>query len=133
MMMTEKEIASFLSELSDGPETRGGAAVKKVRFPPLDSFRPERTINTGLSHLENIRVTISAELGETRMKFREILNLDVGSVIHLDKSAGDAINIYINDQKAALGEIIVVNDNFAVRINSIDPPKNIRRVVKDGQ
>ncbi|SHF37102.1 FliM/FliN family flagellar motor switch protein [Desulforamulus putei] len=126
-MMTEKEIEQFLSEL-DGTQSRGEAAVKKVRFPPLDSLQQQgRAIKTGLAHIEDVKVTISAELGEKIMKFREVLNLDVGSVIDLEKSAGDAIHIYLNEKKTALGEIIVVNDNFAVRINKILPPKNIRR------
>ncbi|AEF94635.1 flagellar motor switch protein FliN [Desulfotomaculum nigrificans CO-1-SRB] len=131
-MMTEKEIENFLSELGDGVN-KGEATVKKVRFPPLDSFRPERTISTSLSHLADVQITISAELGETTLKLREVLNLDVGSVIDLNKSAGDAINIYFNDRKAAKGEVIVVNDSFAVRINSIIPPKTIKRGKHDGQ
>ncbi|WP_238472909.1 FliM/FliN family flagellar motor switch protein [Desulforamulus profundi] len=126
MMMTEKEIEQFLSELN-GTQSGGEAAVKKVRFPPLDSLRQERTIKTSLAHIEDVKVTISAELGEITLKFREVLNLDVGSVIDLEKSAGDAINVYVNDKKAALGEIIVVNDSFAVRINKLIPPKKVRR------
>ncbi|MCL5780222.1 MAG: FliM/FliN family flagellar motor C-terminal domain-containing protein [Firmicutes bacterium] len=125
-MMTEKEIELFLSELN-GTQGKGEAAIKKVRFPPLDSLRQERTIKTSLAHIEDVKVTISAELGEIMLKFREVLNLDVGSVIDLEKSAGDAINVYVNDKKAALGEIIVVNDSFAVRINKLIPPKKVRR------
>ena len=125
-MMTEKEIELFLSELN-GTQGKGEAAIKKVRFPPLDSLRQERTIKTSLAHIEDVKVTISAELGEITLKFREVLNLDVGSVIDLEKSAGDAINVYVNDKKAALGEIIVVNDSFAVRINKLIPPKKVRR------
>lgn len=125
-MMTEKEIELFLSELN-GTQGKGEAAIKKVRFPPLDSLHQERTIKTSLAHIEDVKVTISAELGEITLKFREVLNLDVGSVIDLEKSAGDAINVYVNDKKAALGEIIVVNDSFAVRINKLIPPKKVRR------
>ncbi|GAB6180197.1 flagellar motor switch protein FliN [Desulfotomaculum defluvii] len=125
-MMTEKEIELFLGEL-DGAETKEEAAVKKVRFPPLDSLRQERTIKTSLNHIEDVKVTISAELGERSLKFREVLSLDVGTILDLEKSAGDAIGIFVNDKKAAQGEIIVVNDKFAVRINTIIPPKKPRR------
>lgn len=125
-MMTEKEIQMFLGELN-GSENREEAAVKKVRFPPLDSLNQERRMKTGLAHIEDVKVTISAELGEMSLKFRQVLNLDVGSVLDLEKSAGDAINVYVNDKKTALGEIIVVNDSFAVRINKLIPPKNLRR------
>lgn len=120
-MMTEKEIEMFLSELN---EQKGReAAIKKVRFPPLDSLKQERAISTSLSHLEDVLVTLSAELGDTTLKFREVLNLDIGSVITLDKSAGDAINVYVNEKRVAQGEIIVVSDSFAVRFNRIDSPK----------
>ncbi|MDO7788375.1 FliM/FliN family flagellar motor switch protein [Desulforamulus aquiferis] len=128
--MTEKEIEMFLGELGNNVE--GEAAIKKVSFPPLDSLQQARTMKTSLAHLEDIKITISAELGDKILKFREVLNLDVGSIINLDKSAGDAINIYINEQKVALGEIIVVNDGFAVRFNTLDPPKNLRREGSNG-
>ncbi|AQS59815.1 FliM/FliN family flagellar motor switch protein [Desulforamulus ferrireducens] len=132
-MMTEKEIEAFLGELDGRTSTRGEAAIKKVRFSPLDTLPQERPIKTGLGHIEDVKVVISAELGEITMKFRDVLNLDVDSVIDLNKSAGDAINIYINDKKAALGEIIVVNDSFAVRINSMIPPKKLKRETNHGQ
>ena len=124
--MTEKEIEAFLSELN-GEETREEAGVKKVRFPPLDSVKQERSLKTSLSHIEDVKVTISAELGEKILKFRDVLNLDVESVIELEKSAGDSIDVYFNDKKAAYGEIIVVNDRFAMRINAMLPPKKHRR------
>ncbi|AEG59522.1 FliM/FliN family flagellar motor switch protein [Desulforamulus ruminis] len=124
-MMTEKEIESFLSELEDGSVKKEEAAVKKVRFPPLDSARSDRPIKTSLNHLEDVHVTLSAELGEKELKFRQVLNLDVDSIISLDKSAGDTINIFINGKKTAKGEIIVVNDSFAVRIIELKPPKNM--------
>lgn len=131
-MMTEKEIEAFLGELDGGTSTRGEAAIKKVRFPPLDTLQQERTIKTGLGHIEDVNVVISAELGEITLKFRDVLNLDVDSVLDLNKSAGDAINIYINDKKAAHGEIIIVNDSFAVRINSMIPPKTLKRETNHG-
>lgn len=129
-MMTEKEIESFLGELDNGKPTKGEAAVKKVRFPPLDSLKQERPIKTSLGHLEDVRVTLSAVLGDKVLKFREILNLDVDSVISLDKSAGDTINIYINEQETAKGEVIIVNDSFAVRVIAVNPSKNVRRESK---
>lgn len=125
-MMSEKEIELFLSELNE-TETREEAAIKKVRFPPLDSLTQERALKTSLSHIEDVKVTISAELGEKILKFREVLNLDNGSVIDLEKSAGDPIGVYFNEKRAALGEIIVVNDKFAVRINAMVAPKNHKR------
>lgn len=126
-MMTEKEIESFLGELDNSKSTKGEAAVKKVRFPPLDSLKQEKPIKTSLGHLEDVHVTLSAVLGDKVLKFREILNLDVDSVISLDKSAGDTINIYINEQETAKGEVIIVNDSFAVRVIAVNPSKNVRR------
>lgn len=131
-MMTEKEIEAFLGELDGGAPTREEAAVKKVRFPPLNSFQKDRAIKTGLGHIEDVKVVISAELGEMTMKFREVLNLDVGSVLDLNKSAGDSINVYVNEKKAALGEIIIVNDSFAVRLNTMIPPKTLKRESNHG-
>jgi len=65
---------------------------------------------------------VKIELGRTYMYIEDVLRLGTGSVVELDKLAGDPVDIYVNDRLIARGEVLVLNDNFCVRINDIDSP-----------
>jgi flagellar motor switch protein FliN/FliY len=65
---------------------------------------------------------VKIELGRTRMLVEDVLRLGEGSVVELDKLAGDPVDVYVNDRRVARGEVLVLNDNFCVRINEILAP-----------
>jgi flagellar motor switch protein FliN/FliY len=65
----------------------------------------------------NLRVRI--ELGRTRMLVEDVLKLDAGSVVELDKLAGDPVDVFVNDRLIARGEVLVLNDNFCVRVSEV--------------
>jgi flagellar motor switch protein FliN/FliY len=67
----------------------------------------------------DIALPIAVELGRARMQIQDILKLAPGSVIELDKSAGDPVDLYINDRPIARGEVVVIDENFGVRLTSI--------------
>jgi flagellar motor switch protein FliN/FliY len=67
----------------------------------------------------DISLPIAVELGRARMLIQDILKLAPGSVIELDKSAGDPVDLYINDRPIARGEVVVIDENFGVRLTSI--------------
>ncbi|MCL6639499.1 MAG: FliM/FliN family flagellar motor switch protein [Firmicutes bacterium] len=102
-------------------------SVKKVRFQPLSPGKGMDGLKLGLAFLENVKVTIVAELGQATLKTREVLGLEEGSVIKLDKLAGEPINLYVNNQKFACGEVLVLNDMFAVRVTSVLVPGNVNQ------
>ncbi|MDX2199438.1 MAG: flagellar motor switch protein FliN [Phycisphaerae bacterium] len=72
--------------------------------------------------LDDVELDIRIELGRTSMYVEDVLKLDVDAVIELDKLAGDPVDIYVNDQLIARGEVLVLNENFCVRINAILSP-----------
>jgi len=72
-----------------------------------------------LELLLDIKLDISIELGRTRMLLRDILELGPGSVIELDKMAGESVDLLINNKKLAEGEVVVVDENFGVRITHL--------------
>ncbi len=118
--MSEDEIRRFLANLDQ--ET---SAVSKVQFPALDAGpMAALSLKTAVSFLEEVKVHLVAELGETTMKTRDILELREGAVIELNRSAGDAVDLIINNQKFARGEVLVLNEIFAVRISAIHSPRN---------
>ncbi len=69
--------------------------------------------------LLDIEVQITAFLGETELTLEEILNLDVGSVIDLNKPAGESVETYVNGRIIGRGEVMVYEQNLAIRINEI--------------
>jgi len=71
--------------------------------------------------LSDVDLDVKIELGRTELSIEQILRLTEGSVVELDKLAGDPVDILVNEQLIARGEVLVVNDNFCVRINEIVP------------
>jgi flagellar motor switch protein FliN/FliY len=69
--------------------------------------------------LHDVNLQVKIELGRTRMTVDDVLKLDEGSVVELDKLAGDPVDVYANDRLIARGEVLVLNDNFCVRVSEI--------------
>jgi flagellar motor switch protein FliN/FliY len=69
--------------------------------------------------LRDVDLNVKIELGRSRMLVEDVLKLGEGSVVELDKLAGDPVDVFVNDRLVARGEVLVLNDNFCVRINEI--------------
>jgi len=85
--------------------------------------------NQNLDFLLDIPLDVTVELGRTSMIINKMLQLTQGSVVELDKAAGEPVEIFVNDKLLGKGEVIVVNERFGVRITEIisqaDRIKNI--------
>ncbi len=69
--------------------------------------------------LRDVDLNVKIELGRSRMLVEDVLKLSEGSVVELDKLAGDPVDVFVNDRLVARGEVLVLNDNFCVRVNEI--------------
>jgi len=69
--------------------------------------------------LRDVELNVKIELGRARMLVEDVLRLAEGSVVELDKLAGDPVDVFVNDRLVARGEVLVLNDNFCVRVNEI--------------
>lgn len=69
--------------------------------------------------LSDVTLNVKIELGRTRMLVEDVLRLTDGTVVELDKIAGDPVDVYVNERLVARGEVLVLNDNFCVRISEI--------------
>jgi flagellar motor switch protein FliN/FliY len=72
-----------------------------------------------LSMLLDLPLSISIELGRTRMTVQDILRLGRGSVIQLERMAGEPVDIYVGDRRFAEGEVVVINEHFGIRVTRI--------------
>jgi flagellar motor switch protein FliN/FliY len=73
----------------------------------------------GIELLRDVELNVKIELGRSRMLVEDVLRLGEGSVVELDKLAGDPVDVFVNNRLVARGEVLVLNDNFCVRINEI--------------
>lgn len=103
--------------------SQGAVADNTAPYAPPDleaGATPAPTASIDL--LDDVELDVKIELGRTTMYIEDVLRLGVGSVVPLDKLAGDPVDIYVNDRLIARGEVLVLNDNFCVRINDIRAP-----------
>ena len=80
------------------------------------SGAPASTENTTIDLIRDVELDLKIELGRTQMYLDDVLRLRKGSVVPLDKLAGDPVDIYVNGRLIARGEVLVLNDNFCVRV-----------------
>ena len=82
-----------------------------------------------LKVLENIDVNLTVEVGRTEITIRDLLRLNEGSVVELDRLAGDPLDIMVNNTKIAKGEVVMVGERFGVRFGEIvDPEKRMETI-----
>jgi len=120
MMISEEEIRKLLNRFTSG---RAAPEVTPVRLPELSPPPGSGRIRTPLTYLDDVQVDLAAELGGTTLKVREVLALQEGSVIKLDRTAGDNVDILLNGLQFARGEVLVINNLFAIRVSTIHPPQ----------
>ena len=83
--------------------------------------------NAGLDNLkvlENIEVKLTVEVGSTELKIRDLLRLNEGSVVELERLAGDPLDILANGVKIAKGEVVMVGERFGIRFTEVTNPEN---------
>ncbi len=104
----------LVAEAAGMAEGGAGSAKKSAAMPA----HQDRNLNLIL----DIPLKVSVELGRTKMPVSELLNLTQGSVIELNKLAGEPMEVYVNDKLIARGEAVVVNEKFGVRLTDIISP-----------
>ncbi|MBN4052510.1 flagellar motor switch protein FliN [bacterium AH-315-K20] len=104
------------------PTAAAPAGSTPMDLPSFPAER-ERAIPAELDLLSDVNLNVKIELGRTRLLIDDVLRLNEGSVVELDKLAGDPVDIYVNDRHIARGEVLVLNDNFCIRVNEIIDPE----------
>ncbi len=93
--------------------------VRPAEFVPLVQKAGTGYGNSRIALVADIPVRVTVELGRTRKNISDILNMTPGSVIELDKMAGEPVDILVNGKAVAKGEVVVIDENFGVRITEI--------------
>jgi flagellar motor switch protein FliN/FliY len=93
-------------------------ATQPFEMPNLSAM-PAQHAEASIELLRDVDLNVKIELGRSRMLVEDVLKLGEGSVVELDKLAGDPVDVFVNDRLVARGEVLVLNDNFCVRVNEI--------------
>ena len=115
-----------LADAFDDHEDRQPVPVQQLQFAQL---RPSDEMNgrENIERLLDVSLNLSVELGRKNMQIKEILDLGPGKIIELDKLAGEPVDLLVNGRLLAKGEVVVVDENFGVRITDlVDPRDRIR-------
>jgi len=118
--------------LLDGGEIRAVIALALTPWPSDAASGVARRgegvapLRGGLDMLHDVEMEVSAELGRTRMSVRELLSLIPGAIVELDRAAGSPADLLVNGRLIARGEVVVIDENFGIRITEIVAPGSER-------
>ena len=116
------EWAAALEEQGDGDEQASAAT-----FDELTDESNGASVN--MDAILDVPVTISMEIGRTRINIRNLLQLNQGSVVELDRLAGEPMDVLVNGTLIAQGEVVVVNEKFGLRLTDIiSPTERVKRL-----
>lgn len=111
---------------------------EKAAFDDLQNISPEsmsgdeidgKSLDTELDVILDIPVTISMEIGRTRLPIRNLLRLNQGSVVELDRLAGEPLDVLVNGTLIAHGEVVLINDKYGIRLTDvISPQERVRKL-----
>lgn len=104
---------------SAAPSQAKTPSIRPAAFDELAEDSPLEVPVAGMDVLLDVPLNISVELGRARCFVKDLINLSSGSVVELDKAAGDTVDILVNGKLFARGEVVVIDENFGVRIQEI--------------
>lgn len=120
---SQEEIDRLMRELAGQaaptPPAPAPAEPAPLRYEPLSPAPAAPRPEASLDLLNDVGVNLRVELGGARLPVRDILKLGPGSVVPLESLIGEPVSVFVNDRLVARGEVLVVDDNFAVRVTEV--------------
>jgi flagellar motor switch protein FliN/FliY len=101
------------------PDSMPRTQVRPVMLQSFDEPAPAHAQPANFMLIQDVPLEISVEVGRARKLVREIIEFSEGTIVELDKQAGDPVDVIVNGQMIARGEIVVIDENFGVRITEI--------------
>ena len=120
-MSDEENTDSGEDAWAEALEEQAGAEADKASFAEVND-ESVNGLDVNLDVVLDIPVNISMEIGRTRISIRNLLQLNQGSVVELDRVAGEPMDVLVNGTLIARGEVVVVNEKFGIRLTDIISP-----------
>jgi len=113
----DQQLNDSLDNLDNSAEEEVSIIAEKAEFEEFDEASSKGNIsNDRLNMLRDLQLNVFIELGRTKMQIKDILELERGYVIELDKLASEPVDIFVNNKKIAEGEVVVIDKHFGIRI-----------------
>lgn len=119
---TQQPVKSPMSQSISSSNIGSNVSVQPAQFTPLTAGNNVTHESKNIDLILDVPLNITVQLGSTKKSIREILELSSGSVLELDKLAGEPVDILVNGKFLAKGEVVVIDENFGVRITDIATP-----------
>ena len=122
-----EESAVEVDSITEPVEQNSTVTVQPVQFASFeDQDQVQGPQNQNLNILLDVKLQLTVELGRTELPIKKVLELTKGSIVTLNKAAGEPVELYANGKLIAYGEVVVIEDNFGLRITHItDPAKRL--------
>ncbi len=116
--ITDEKLSETVNHNSDKTVT-----VQPVQFASFEDLdQVQGPANQNLNILLDVKLQLTVELGKTELPIKKVLELTKGSIVTLNKAAGEPVELYANGKLIAYGEVVVIEDNFGLRITHITDP-----------
>jgi flagellar motor switch protein FliN/FliY len=130
MKMASNDTDDWASAMAEQTQAAGAVRSADEVFEKFGNSGPApSSMNNDIDIIMDIPVTLTVELGRTRIPIKQILQLAQGSVVELDGLAGEPMDVLVNGCLIAQGEVVVVNDKFGIRLTDIiTPSERLRKL-----
>ncbi len=115
---------SSIVEDEDSENTSSLVTVRPVKFKEFEETPPNHIVKKNYDIMLDVPLHISVELGRTKSTIKDVIDLTKGSIVELNKIAGEQVEIFVNDKFVAKGEVIVIEDKFGVRVTNTNIQKS---------
>ena len=127
--MVSSDTDDWASAMAEQSQAAGAVRSADEVFEKFGNSGPVPSMNNDIDIIMDIPVTLTVELGRTRIPIKQILQLAQGSVVELDGMAGEPMDVLVNGCLIAQGEVVVVNDKFGIRLTDIiTPSERLRKL-----
>ena len=119
----EKKVKQTTAKSSSSKQLKSSdkVDVQEAQFPEFGE-KEEQTLPQNMELLKDVPLTVTVRLGKSKMTISEVLDLGEGSIIELDKLAGELVDLYVNGKLIAKGEVVVIDESFGFRVKDIISP-----------
>jgi flagellar motor switch protein FliN/FliY len=121
--LDQAALEELLLEQAPPAHMTGEPVVEEIELEQLFPYEADATNDTDIGLLLEVPLSISVELGRTSLTIRELLALGQGSILQLDRHAGEPVDVLVNGKRLARGEVVVIDEDFGIRVTEVVAPE----------
>jgi flagellar motor switch protein FliN/FliY len=121
--LDQAALEELLLEQAPAAQMTGEPVIEEIELEQLLPFDADPTNDTDIGLLLEVPLSISVELGRTSLTIRELLALGQGSILQLDRHAGEPVDVLVNGKRLARGEVVVIDEDFGIRVTEVVTPE----------